>query len=310
MEETKKVTKDQKGKRLDVFLESAFGVTRSQAKKWIGSKSVTVDGESATKAGEKVRPNQQIHVSFPEEKPLLPSKKSLNIILETDDFIVVNKPAKIPTHPDETYREDTLVQRVVHHCKPSDIGAPERPGVVHRLDKDTSGVIVFAKNNEAHYSLTQSFSDRTVQKHYLALVHGTSLPDSGTIDSPIMRDAAERKKMTVSDNKNAKHAISHFEVLERFMNTIFVRVKIETGRTHQIRVHFSAISHPIVGDPIYGSPKLDQHLEKQYRAIPRLFLHAEQLAFPDPKTKEQVECEADIPKDLKECLKILRDAKI
>jgi 23S rRNA pseudouridine1911/1915/1917 synthase len=307
MEETKKVAKNETGIRLDVFLERCFGVTRSQAKKWISAKCVQRDGETATKAGEKVKAGQIIRVSVPDEHPVEASSEPIDILLETDDVVVVNKPAGIATHPDETYRTDTLVQRVLSRSQLSSIGAPERPGVVHRLDKDTSGVIVFAKNNAAHLSLTESFSKRKVEKIYLALVHGTGLPNSGTIDSPIMRDAGERKKMTVSDSKNAKHAVSHFEGVERFMNTIFVRVKIETGRTHQIRVHFSAIGHPLVGDKTYGNKKLDEAFQKKYGILPRLFLHAEKLSFPDPKTKKQIECRVDIAEDLEECLKNIRN---
>ncbi len=298
MTEEKLVPTEQSGKRIDDFLSKNFDLTRSQAKKYITKGLVTRNTASVRKAGEVIKEGEIITLHIPEEISAPSSTKPVTIIFENDEYVVVNKPAGIATHPDETYRHDTLVQRVLRHCRLSSIGLPNRPGVVHRIDKDTSGLLIFAKTNAAHLYFTGLFASRKIEKNYITLVHGTSLPDSGTIDSPIERDPKNRKKMSVSARKNAKHAVSHFQILQRFAHTSLLNVHIETGRTHQIRVHLSAIGSPIVGDPVYGNVKLDTILEKKYGKIPRLFLHAQSLKFIPPHKKKEQEFHAEIPPEL------------
>lgn len=258
----------------------------------------------ASKAGEKLSKGDEILLSLPEESTPEVSEIALeNILYEDENCIVVNKPAEIVTHPDATHIHDSLLQRILAHCELSSIGLPDRPGVVHRLDKDTSGVIVFAKNDEAHIYISNLFASRETKKHYLALVHGKGLPQEGTIDSPITRDTRNRKKMTVSASDKAKYAVSHFEILEQFADSTLVKVNIETGRTHQIRVHLSSIGHPIVGDPVYGNPKLDALFEKKYTEIPRLLLHAYSLAFVPFSQKSEKEFVAALAGDFEGVLK-------
>lgn len=310
--------------RLDAFLAEYCSVTRSQVKKWVEKKYITRiqkkknsfsenhlsssvgEEKYITKAGEKLFTNDIIILTLPEETSPQVSEIALKNIIYEDDFcIVVNKPAGIVTHPDTTHTNDSVLQRVLAHCELSSIGVPDRPGVVHRLDKDTSGVMVFAKTDDSHMYLSNLFSSRKTKKYYLALVHGKNLPQEGTIDSPIVRDGRNRKKMTVSSSDKAKHAVSHFKVLEQFANCTLVKVHIETGRTHQIRVHFSSIGHPIVGDPIYGNKKHDELFAKKVAKIPRLLLHAHSLAFVLFSQKSEKEFIAELAEDFQEILKKL-----
>ena len=305
--ETCVVPADFHKKRLDIFLSHTCGVTRSHVKKWVEKKYITLNENMVTKAGEKLSRGDEICIALLEEAPLRASKIPVENIIYEDDFcIVVNKPAGLVTHPDATYKTDSLVQRVLAHSSLSSIGAPDRPGVVHRLDKDTSGVIVFAKTDEAHAYLSHLFASRKTQKYYLALVHGKNLPEEGTIDSPIMRDARHRKKMTVSASDKAKPAVSHFEIMEQFSDCTLVQVNIETGRTHQIRVHFSSIGHPIVGDELYGNKALDRAFEKAHGSIPRLLLHAHLLAFIPFRKDLKQEFVAELAGDFEQVLERVR----
>ncbi len=302
MEKAKRVVSIDAKQRLDDFVAREFGVTRSQAKQWIGSDSVFVNGTLQSKAGVLVKAGDVLEITLPtEHNPAAAVEKPLVIIFENADLIIVDKPAGIVTHPDANHQSDSLVQRVLAHTSLSSVGLPERPGVVHRLDKDTSGLVIFAKTDEAHHALTKIFADRKIAKYYLALVHGGGkLPDSGTIEAPIDRNPRDRKKMDVSASDKAKHAISHFTVLQRFPHATLVEVKIETGRTHQIRVHFAAIGHPVVGDITYGNAKLDRQLEKTIgKKIPRLLLHAERLRFVLPGESEEQEFTAEMPEELR-----------
>jgi 23S rRNA pseudouridine1911/1915/1917 synthase len=325
MLEEKEVPLEYVGKRIDIFLFGLFSseqkeisgilrggkITRSQIKKWISAGNVSLKyangrKEMVTKAGKLLSREDIVIVRFPDVLSFVPQKnKPLSILFEDNEFIIVCKPAGIPTHPDNVHKEDTLVQRVLAYCSLSDIGLPHRPGVIHRLDKDTSGIILFAKTNAAHQYFSRVFSDRLVKKQYLALVHGVHIPDSGTIDSPIVRDGINRKKMCVSSGKNSKYAVTHFDVLERFSTTTFVKVLIETGRTHQIRVHFSSIGHPIVGDVIYGNILLDKKVYKKCGEEFRLFLHAESLTFVPPREKKEKTFLAELRKDIQKMLPLL-----
>jgi len=295
--------------RLDQIVAKYCDVSRSQAKKWLDSGLVTVNGVPEKKAGFIVKAVDTIEVAIPEK--IIPTKAlghELEIIYENAGLIIVSKPAGIVTHPDAHYQTDSLLQRVLAHSKLSSIGLPDRPGVVHRLDKDTSGLVIFAKTDQAHRELTAIFADRKIEKYYIALVHGGSkLPDSGSIDSPISRHIHDRKKMDVSASEKAKHAVSHFTVLERFLQATLLSVRIETGRTHQIRVHFSAIGFPVVGDSTYGNAKLDQALSQAVQTkIPRLFLHAQRLKFTIPGETVEREFVAEIPEELEKFMEKMR----
>ncbi len=301
MEKAKQVVVSESKQRLDDFVAAHFSITRSQSKKLIEQKMVLLNDEVVSKAGSLVKNGDCVVVTLPDKiQPSLASDLPLSIVFENANLLIVDKPAGIVTHPDAHYQSDSLVQRVLAHTALSSIGLPERPGVVHRLDKDTSGLVIFAKNDAAHLALTKIFADRKIAKYYVALVHGGSkLPDSGTINSPIDRNPRDRKKMDVSASDKARHALSHFTVLQRFPQATLVEVKIETGRTHQIRVHFSAINHPVVGDVTYGNSKLDRQLEKILEhKIPRMILHAQRLQFVLPGEQEAREFVAEAPPDI------------
>lgn len=269
-----------------------------------------VNGTRPIKAGMVLKAADLIEVTLADAKPKATAAPlPPPVIIFADNAVVVaDKPAGIVTHLDAAHQTDSLSERVQAQFSLAAIGAPLRPGIVHRLDKDTSGVVILARTDAAYYGLTHAFANRSVRKEYLALLHGgQKLPDQGTIEAPIARHSLKRQQMTVSSSNSAKPAVSHFWVLERFGDTTLVRVRIETGRTHQIRVHFAAIGYPVVKDVTYGNAKLDISLEKKLGIpLPRLFLHAEKLALVLPDEIEQREFTAELPKDLAKVLKRCR----
>ncbi len=287
--------------RLDEVIASQLSITRSQAKKWIEHGFVQLNGERIAKAGTIVKAGDEIIVDEPDAENPTAVNEPLEIIFENAEMIITNKPAGICTHPDANHRTDSLLQRVLAYTPLSSVGLPDRPGVIHRLDKDTSGLVIFAKTDAAHHQLTNIFAERKIVKHYLTMVHGGSkLPNSGTIEAPLSRNARDRKKMNVSASDNAKHAISHFTVLKRLPSATVLDVKIETGRTHQIRVHFSAIGHPVVGDAMYGNLRLDASLEKSLgQKIPRMILHAQNVDFILPRETNARSFTAKVPEDIR-----------
>lgn len=303
--ETIKLTACQSA-RCDVYIaENCEGITRSFTKKLFEENRVFVNGKTA-RASLKLKEGDEITFEMPEIK--LPEAKpqdiELDIIYEDNDVLVINKPRGMVVHPAFGNEDGTLVNAVMHHCGDnlSAINGVLRPGIVHRIDKDTTGLLVVAKNNKAHLFLTEQLSDRTLSRTYYAIVHGNIKEDTGTINAPIARCERDRKKMAVAQ-KNGREAITHFTVLERFSKYTFMRFKLQTGRTHQIRVHSKYIAHPILGDKAYGIKKEEFNLAGQ-------LLHAGEIAFIHPTTKETVSFSAPLPEDFKITLDKIREKYI
>lgn len=306
------VTSEDIGERLDaVLVRHLNNYSRSQIKKWIDLSLVKV--ESVAKKGSyKVKENDEIIVDFSPPKKLIiqPQDIPLDIIYEDADLIVVNKSPDMVVHPAAGNYDGTLVNALLHHCRDlSGIGGSLRPGIVHRLDKGTSGVIVVAKNDAAHLALAKQFNSRTVSKTYYALIFGVPRTKQGTFDKEIGRHPIDRKKMSTTTRKG-RTAVTHWEVLESFdKDASFVKVKIVTGRTHQIRVHFSAHGFPIVGDPVYGGKNRrfkDKLFDAAVANAERPMLHAASLILTHPRTGSTMTFEAPFPKDFSEVLEGLR----
>jgi 23S rRNA pseudouridine1911/1915/1917 synthase len=306
MEKNKVLTlkvEDDKGERLDVFLAANIPeISRSYAQKLIKENRVVVDGKAA-KSKTKTCRNMTITVDIPAPEPLSVSQQEipLDIVYEDNDIIVINKSRDMVIHPAPGNRDETLVNALLYHCGDSlsDINGVIRPGIVHRLDKDTTGLLVAAKNNEAHRALSKQLNDHSMQRIYEAIVHGVIDNDNGIIDAPIGRHPVNRKKMAVVPEKG-KRAITHFEVLARMKSATHVRCRLETGRTHQIRVHMAYIHHPVYGDPLYGKKTADYNLNVQ-------MLHSRYLALKHPATGEPMEFEAPLPDDFRQLLERLNN---
>lgn len=285
------------GKRLDTFLAGKIGeLTRSHIQKLITEEMSLVNGEPV-RASYKVRPGDLITLQIPEpvELEVKAEPLPLDIYFEDGDVIVVNKPRGMVVHPAEGNYSGTLVNALLYHCRDlSGINGVMRPGIVHRLDKDTSGLIMVAKNDPAHVGLAQQLEERLVVRRYLALVHGLVKEPSGMVDAPIGRDPRNRQKMAVAQ-KNSKYAVTNYRVLNRFTDYTYLELKLETGRTHQIRVHMSFIGHPVVGDPKYGP-------SRQHFGLDGQFLHAAVLGFKHPRTGTYLEFEAPLPEVLEKIL--------
>lgn len=291
------VKDDEVGKRIDSYLSNKDDeISRVAVQRLIKNDKILVNGKS-TKASYKVQKNDSIKVE--EEKPkeisLKPQDIPVEIIYEDKDIIVVNKPKGMVVHPANGNPDGTLVNSLMSICKDSlsGIGGEIRPGIVHRLDKDTSGVIVVAKNDKAHINLSEQIKNHEVEKTYIALVKGVVKANEATIDMPIGRSTKDRKKMAVT--KTGKNAITHFKVIKRFHNYTLLEVKIETGRTHQIRVHLSQIGYPIVGDTTYSNGKNEWGIKGQC-------LHAKSLKFKHPITGKEMFLEAKMPEYFEEVI--------
>ena len=294
------ISEEQKGQRLDKILSLINEEwSRSQVQQWIKSGNVKVNG-AASKANYKCQEGDCIEVTIeePEELDITPENIPLDIYYEDADVIVVNKPKGMVVHPAPGHTSGTLVNALMYHCQDlSGINGVMRPGIVHRIDKDTSGLLMVAKNDMAHEKLVKQLQEKTVTRKYNALVHGVIPHDAGTIDAPIGRDKRDRQSMTVTDD-NSRHAVTHFHVLERFRDFTFIECQLETGRTHQIRVHMKYIGYPLAGDPKYG-PRKTVDLNGQA-------LHAAVLGFVHPRTEEYLEFEAPLPAYFIEFLETLR----
>jgi 23S rRNA pseudouridine1911/1915/1917 synthase len=321
------VTPDAAGQRLDAWLAAQLeGVSRSRVQLLLSQGSVAVDGKPA-KASFKLRGGEVVEVvGEPAPAPLRAVAEAipLDIIYEDDDLSVVNKPAGMMVHAGSGATEDarnrgTLVNALLHHYRQlSSTGGELRPGIVHRLDKQTSGLIIVARNDATHLKLAEMFSRRQMRKTYIALVHGALKQDAGTINAAISRDAIRRTRMTTRRVTGGRMAISHYEVVRRihstFGNFALVRVRIETGRTHQIRVHMASIGHPVVGDTLYGAPariaapKKGKH-DTESISLERNFLHAAELAFAHPRTGKLLELSAPLPAELEDFLARLEAAR-
>ena len=296
------VKDDEVGKRIDSYLSNKDNeISRVAVQRLIKNDKILVNGKS-TKASYKVQENDNIKVE--EEKPkeisLKPQDIPVEIIYEDKDIIVVNKPKGMVVHPANGNPDGTLVNSLMSICKDSlsGIGGEIRPGIVHRLDKDTSGVIVVAKNDKAHINLSEQIKNHKVEKTYIALVKGVVKANEATIDMPIGRSTKDRKKMAVT--KTGKNAITHFKVIKRFHNYTLLEVKIETGRTHQIRVHLSQIGYPIVGDTTYSNGKNEWGIKGQC-------LHAKSLKFKHPITGKEMFLEAKMPEYFEEVINELEE---
>ena len=310
------VSGDESGLRLDHFLTiREETLSRSFIQKLIKEKFITVNS-NPSKPSYKLRDNDKVEVILPEPKPshAQPENIPLNVLHEDDSLIVINKPAGMVTHPAAGHYSGTLVNAILAYCPDlSGIGGVQRPGIVHRLDKDTSGVLVVAKSDFAHQSLAFQFKEHQVKKIYHALICGIPAQDDGTIIAPIGRSTRNRKKMAVT-NIRSREAITHFKIIERYDGFSFVEVMPETGRTHQIRVHFAHIGHPVVGDQVYGGGhkrairEANSFRQKQIMTeLNRQALHAHLLGFLHPATEEYVEFIAPIPEDIQAILDVLRN---
>ncbi len=294
------------GKRLDVFLaEENSDLTRSRIQKLISEGNITVNGQQ-TKSNYKLRTGDSVEIVLPPPKDAQIKAENipLDIVYEDEYMLVVNKPQGMVVHPAAGNTEGTLVNALMAHCGDnlSGINGEIRPGILHRIDKDTSGLLLVAKDDRAHLGLSGQIKEHSLTREYTALVHGRIKEDSGTIDAPIGRDEKDRKKMTITQ-KNSRNAVTHFFVTERFDKYTLVRCRLETGRTHQIRVHMSKNGHPIVGDPVYGRKKEEFKLNGQ-------LLHARKVGYIHPVLGEYMEFEREIPDYFEEVLKKLRGRNI
>jgi len=283
-----KLVAEVSGERLDTYLSSNIeDLSRSKISKLIKNKNILVNG-NIVKSGYTIKEGDVIEIDYIEEvMDVNPEKMDLDIVYEDNDVIVVNKANGIVVHPAVGNFSGTLVNGLMYHSKNlSDINGEFRPGIVHRIDAYTTGLLMVAKNNKAHEKLSKQLEQKTTTRCYYALVWGVINNDTGTIDAPIGRDINDRKKMAVTD-VNAKEAVTHFKVLERYKNATLIELKLETGRTHQIRVHMNYIGHPVVNDPVYGKRKLIDETGQ--------CLHAKTLGFVHPTTNEYIEFDSNLP---------------
>ena len=301
------------GKRIDAYVAENSSLTRSAVSRLLESGDVILLGSEGKKTAKnyKVRKNDQILVTLPEPElsDVLPENIPIDIVYEDDDIIVVNKAEGMVVHPAPGNASGTLVNALLFHCKDglSGIGGVIRPGIVHRIDKDTGGLLVVAKNDAAHLFLSEEIKYHRVQRIYHAIVKGNFPEDNGTVNAPIGRHPVDRKKMAVikSDEYKSREAITHWQVLERFGQFTHVECRLETGRTHQIRVHMSSIGHPLVGDTVYGGGATPfEHRHKSYIAGQCLF--ASNLILTHPRTREEMTFSAPLPNNFEKLLQILR----
>ncbi|MDB2414627.1 RluA family pseudouridine synthase [Rickettsiales bacterium] len=318
------VTIQDKKKRLDKFIaDNVEELSRGRIQNLIEKGHMTLNGEIYENTKYKIKENDQIIINIPPPDPthMIPNKDiKLSIIFEDEHMLIIDKQAGLTVHPGAGNHQDTMANALLHHCGDSlsGIGGVERPGIVHRLDKDTSGLIVAAKNDNAHQSLSKQISERTLKRQYMAVCWGVPTPDIGTFVGNIGRHRTDRKKMAVTE-EGGKEAITHYEVIEVFGDNIasLVKFKLETGRTHQIRVHAAYNGYPLIGDPAYGViPKakinnMPQEIAEICKNFPRQALHSFHIGVEHPVTKDYIEFSSPIPKDISElleCLKCLQRA--
>ncbi len=292
------------GKRLDKVIDANVSqVTRSYAQKIIKENGVGVDGAIVKDKNYKVQLGQKITIALPEPEilDLTPEDIPIDIVYEDDDLLIVNKAKGMVVHPAAGNFGGTLVNALMHHCggRLSSINGTIRPGIVHRIDKDTSGLLIVAKNDFAHKNLADQIKSHDFSREYEAVVYGSLKNDEGTVDAPIGRNKNDRKKMAVTC-ENSKNAITHYKVLNRYDGFTHVRLRLETGRTHQIRVHMAHIGHPVAGDFVYGPKKVIKSLNGQC-------LHAKHVGFVHPRSLKYIEFESDLPDYFKDFLNTLND---
>ena len=296
-----RASEESKNQRLDAFLASSLdGLTRSQATRLIESGEVAVNGRAVSKSY-KLAGGEDIAVTLPEPEPVeaVPQDIPLDVVYEDADVIVVNKPSGMVVHPAPGHPDGTLVNALLYHCAGtlSGVGGALRPGIVHRIDRDTSGLIIAAKNDAAHQYLSAQLADHTLARTYECIVVGKLREDRGTVDAPIARHPTDRKRMAVV--AGGREAVTHWEVIARYPGYTHVRCRLETGRTHQIRVHMAYIGHPILGDTVYGA-------KKEIPGLTGQCLHAVGLRFLHPRTHEVVELSCPLPDEFTRMLQKIR----
>ncbi len=307
------VNKEDAGKRLDAFISENTELSRNAAVKLIEGGNITVSGKpSQKKYSVKEGDAIEILLPEPEEYEVTAEDIPLDIVYEDSDIIVINKPSGMVVHPAPGNYSGTLVNALLYHCKDSlsGIGGVQRPGIVHRIDKDTSGLLVVAKNDAAHTALSRELLHHGIEREYRAVVRGGFKDDTGTVNLPIARHPYDRKKMAVAiGNPDAREAVTHYEVLRRFSQITYLRLRLETGRTHQIRVHMSYLGHALLGDEVYSPGKTS--FEKKH---PSLFngqmLHAKRLSLTHPRTGERMSFECELPDSFDRALKILEENEL
>ena len=289
--ETLILTSDQAGERVDVFLSRNIeNMTRSAAAKLLEEGAVLLRGKPVKK-NYKMSVGDELEVVLPEPEPVeaIPQNIPLDVVYEDEDVIVVNKPVGMVVHPAAGHPDGTLVNALLYHCGKSlsGINGQMRPGIVHRIDRDTSGLIISAKNDMAHQKLAEQLQDHSLYREYQAICVGNLKEDSGTVNAPIGRHPADRKKMAI-DHKNGREAVTHWTVLARYPGYTHIQCRLETGRTHQIRVHMASTGHPLLGDVVYGS-------KKPYPGLAGQCLHARKLSFIHPRSRERITVECPLP---------------
>ncbi len=296
------------GQRLDKALADASGLSRERVKALIAEGKVTLAGKTAKQASGKVTGclNFAIEVPPPADAKASPQDIPLVIVYEDEHLVVVDKPAGMVVHPAAGNADGTLVNALLHHCRGqlSGIGGVARPGIVHRIDKDTSGLLVVAKSDVAHEGLARQFADHSLERAYLAVCNGHPQPPSGTVDERIGRSDANRKKMAVlpKDSSRGKHAVTRYKTLRKMDGCALVECRLETGRTHQVRVHLASIGHALVGDPLYGKPNREVRDVLKRLNFQRQALHAAVLGFIHPVTSDRMRFESDLPPDMEELI--------
>ncbi len=284
------LTADKTGERVDQLLSrSVEGLTRSAAQRLLDDGAVTLGG-APVKKNYKCTSGDTLEVFLPAPVPvdIVPQNIPLDVVYEDDDVIVVNKPVGMVVHPAPGHPDGTLVNALLHHCGASlsGINGTLRPGIVHRIDRDTSGLIIAAKNDKAHLALAEQLQDHSLYREYAGIAIGNLREDEGTVDAPIGRHPVDRKRMTI-DRKNGRQAITHWRVLARYPGFVYLQCRLETGRTHQIRVHMASLGHPLLGDAVYG--------KKPYPGLAGQCLHAKKLSFLHPTTGERMTVESPLP---------------
>ncbi len=318
MTETWQISEEQSGLRLDVFLQEQLeDVTRSHIRKWIDDQDVLVNGKGQ-KAGYKLKKGDEILLEEPDPEPLMsadPEPMDLQIVYEDEDVAIVNKPQGMVVHPSAGHPNGTLVNGLMYHFQGrlSAINGVLRPGIVHRIDKDTSGLLVICKSDRAHQALSDRLKDHDITRRYQALVLGNLKEDEGTVDLPIGRASEDRKKMAIV--RGGRRAVTHYRVLERYGALTFVELTLETGRTHQIRVHMKSLQHPVLGDPLYGPSQLPSDAARLLSSVKDQlgngqFLHAKVLGFVHPVTGEYMEWESPLPENFRTVLESLRERSL
>lgn len=299
--------------RLDHFLAGQIpGESRSQIQNWIRKGSIQVNGESA-KTGYLIKPKDRIEFKSPPTQPDAPQPENipLEILFEDSDLAVINKPSGLVCHSGAGNKTGTLVNALLFRMGSLRTGDPQRPGIVHRLDKLTSGVMLIAKNIWTHRMLSQQFKNRLVKKEYLAMVYGRPTPSSGTINIPLGRDPINRKKISTRAHRR-RSAVTHYSMVEHYSSVSLLEIKIETGRTHQIRVHLSQKGHPVIGDVLYGGNRiknLPAELFSAAKQMQRPFLHSHRLTFQHPRTKEMLSFISPLPQELDHFQTIARECQ-